>query len=128
MSRTFVLVDDAGGKEIIGFFTLSATEADSEHLPPDLAKKLPRKIPAARIGRMAVGKAHQGQGMGSFLLVEALRKILHASSEVGIAGVFVDAKNDGLVKFYSRFGFQALPNHPLVLFLPIQTIVQALKQ
>lgn len=128
LSRTFVLIDDTGGKEIIGFFTLSATEADSAHLPPALARKLPRKIPAARLGRLAVSKTHQGQGLGSFLLVEALRKILHASSEMGIAGAFVDAKDDAAAKFYSRFGFLALPNQPLVLFLPIQTITKALAQ
>ena len=114
LSRTFVMVNETAGipKPVLGYFSLSATEADTEHLPPAIARKLPRKIPAARMGRLAVSKAMQGQGLGSILLIEALRRTAHAADELGICGLFVDAKDDRAAGFYRRFGFESLPEQP----------------
>ncbi len=127
LSRTFVVVesDAVTPKPILGFFSLAATEADTEHLPPNLSKKLPRKIPAARLGRLAISKNQQGQGIGSALMIEVLRKTAHVSEDLGCCGLFVDAKDERAADFYLRFGFLPLPDQPLTLFLPIQTVVKA---
>jgi len=126
VARTFVMVeaDALPPKPVLGFFSLSACDAQSIDLSPNLAKKLPREVPAARLGRLAVAKAMQGQRIGTVLLYAALRKIALTSEELGIAGLFVDAKDDSVARFYGRFGFEALPDKPLTLFLPIQTLRQ----
>lgn len=127
VARTFVMVESSAvpPKPILGFFSLSACDAESRDLPPHLAKKLPREIPAARLGRLAVAKTMQGQRIGTVLVYAAMKKIAHTSEDLGIAGLFVDAKDESVAKFYGRFGFLPLPNQPLTLFLPIQSLQQA---
>ena len=127
ISRVFVLVDETTQKPkpLIGFFSLAACEAESDSLPTEMAKKFPRKIPAVRLGRLAVHKDQQGRGYGKDLVVHAMKKTSEGAAIVGLAGLFVDAKNESIGEFYRRFGFCLLPDQPLTLFLPIQTLVKA---
>lgn len=53
-------------------------------------------------------------------MVTALVKTAKAAARVGVAGLFVDAKDDSLAKFCSRSGFELLPDNQLTIFLPIQ--------
>ncbi len=126
MSRTFVLVDstDATPERILGFFTLSACEGLASELPDTLAKRLPRRIPAVLLGRLAVDRGVQGQGYGGALLIEAIRRVALTSSQIGIAGLFVDAQDATARAFYEKFGFAALPSDPQRLFLPLATLLQ----
>lgn len=127
ISRVFVLVEEPGQipKPILGFFSLAACEAEAETLPAALARKLPRKIPAVRLGRLAVSQSFQGRGLGSDLVLHAMRKTAEGAAIVGVAGLFVDAKDENTAGFYSRFGFIPLPDQRLTLFLPIQTLLRA---
>jgi GNAT superfamily N-acetyltransferase len=129
ISRVFVLVDREAQapKPILGFFSLAACEAKSGGLPEALGRRLPHDIPATRLGRMAVHKNTQGCGPGKDLLFPALRKTAEAALLIGIVGLFVDAKNGEVARFYERFGFQALPDQPLTLFLPIQSLRRILE-
>jgi predicted GNAT family N-acyltransferase len=128
ISQTFVLVDDqaTSPKTIHGFFSLSACEAESAYLPAKLAKKYPSRIAAVRLGRLAISLAEQGKGLGTDLISMALVKTAETAARIGVAGLFVDAKDDALTKFYTRFGFESLPDNPLTMFLPIQNITGGL--
>ncbi|MCC7420864.1 MAG: GNAT family N-acetyltransferase [Planctomycetaceae bacterium] len=125
LSRTSVLVnleaDDP--HRILGYFSLTAYQAASEDLPDSLRRKLPRTIPAILLGRLAVDQAFQSQGYGGSLLVEAMRRVAQTASLVGVAGLFVDAKDERAAQFYSHFGFVALRSNPLKLYLPIGTLI-----
>jgi GNAT superfamily N-acetyltransferase len=125
ISQTFILVDAQAKppKAIHGFFSLSACEAESAHLPARLARKYPSRIPAIRLGRLAISLTQQGKGLGTDLMSMALVKTAETASRVGVAGLFVDAKDDSLTQFYARFGFESLPDNPLTMFLPIQKII-----
>ena len=121
-----MLVDEnsATPGRILGFYTLSACEAHTDALPPDLAKRLSRTIPAVLLGRLAVDGIAHGQGYGGALLVDAIRRTAATSAQIGVAGLFVDAKDDGAAAFYRKYGFAALPSNPLRLFLPLKTLLQ----
>ncbi len=129
VARTFVMVeaDAQAPKAILGFFSLSAFEVTGAVLPRAVAKKLPREIPAARLGRLAVAKSLQGQKIGTVLMYAALRKVAQTADSIGIAALFVDAKDEHAAKFYKRFHFVPLPEQPLTLFLPLRTLLEAVK-
>jgi len=125
ISRTFVLIDDAVPADILGFFTLASCEVRVEKLPQKYVKKYPQKVPAAKLARLAVAKKRQRQSLGAFMLVNAIERIIRVSEHLGIMVFFVDAKDQSAKAFYEQFGFIALPDNPLELFLPIATLKQA---
>lgn len=125
ISKTFVYVDTDSPETILGFFTLSICEIVTEGLPRKYSKRLPKKVPAAKLGRLAVSRACQGQQIGGILMVEAMKRTLAVADNFGIVGFFVDAKNDRAQKFYEGFGFVELQVNPRVLFLPLKTLIEA---
>ncbi len=62
--------------------------------------------------------------MGRELLVNALRRIVRASKEIGIYAVRVDAIDDKAKQFYLKYEFIPFEDSPLSLFLPLKTIKQ----
>ena len=125
ISRTFVLVDSGNPFEILGFFTLAACEILVEKLPPRFAKKYPLRASAAKLARMAVESQSQKQGLGRYMMVNAMERVLRVAEQIGIIGFFVDAKDEVAAAYYRQFGFIPLPDNPLELFLPIETIRKA---
>jgi GNAT superfamily N-acetyltransferase len=119
----FVLVT-GGDTSILGYYTLSSFGIDVGELPSDVAKKLPRYplIPATLLGRLAVDRRYQGQGIGEFLLMDALHRALVQSFEIAAAAVVVDAIDAGATKFYQHFGFVAFPSITGRLFLPMKAV------
>ena len=130
ISRTFVLVDEAATvpKPIVGFFSLNICQIKSETLTAQAAKKLPRDVAGVRLGRLAVAKGYQRQGIGKVLLVAAMRKFIEIYNTAGGIGLFVDAKDHDAKRYYEQFGFVSLPSNELELFLPVKTILEALAQ
>jgi GNAT superfamily N-acetyltransferase len=130
ISRTFVLVEElaAEPKRILGFFALNLCQITSESLPPNEAKQLPRSVSGVRLGRLAVARELQGQGLGKILLVAASKKFLEIFHTAGGIGLFVDAKDQQAKAFYEHFGFVSLPSNELELFLPVATLQEALTQ
>ena len=128
ISRTFVLVDEAATepKPIVGYFTLNICQLRAEQLPAEVARRLPREVAGVKLGRLAVSKTRQRQGLGKLLLVAAMKKFVEVFDSAGGIGLFVDAKGNEAKAYYERFGFVSLPDTPLLLFLPLQTIRDAL--
>ena len=79
-----------------------------------------------RLGRLAVAKAFQRQGIGRTLLVAAMGKFIEIFNTAGGIGLSVDAKDQAAKHHYEQFGFVALPSNELELFLPVKTIQAAL--
>ena len=61
----------------------------------------------AELVALARHESRRGTGLGSILLVEALRYVEEASQRVGLPGVFLYATEEG-AKLYSRYGFRRL--------------------
>jgi len=127
ISRTFVLTDSTSA--ILGFFTLTLCELHSEQLPSKQARKYPlHGVPAVRLARLAVSRKEQKKGNGELLLAEAVHRTALVADQAGVVGLFVDAKDEVARQFYLRYGFLAIPGHPLQLFLPIATIRALIRQ
>lgn len=128
ISRTFVLVEENASEPepILGFFSLNLCQIKSEALSAEEAKKLPRDVSGIRLGRLAVAKTYQRQGIGKTLLVAAMGKFLEIFNTAGGIGLFVDAKDHAAKRYYEQFGFVFLPSNELELFLPVKTIQEAL--
>lgn len=122
---TFALVDTEH-QALAGYYTLSATSIRLGELPPDLAEKLPRYplVPATLLGRLAIDAGYQGKGLGEFLLMDALQRSCTQSQAIASMAVVIDAKGEGAVRFYERYGFIKFPEQSYRLFLPMKTIAR----
>jgi GNAT superfamily N-acetyltransferase len=118
LSKTFVAVHEPEPATICGYYALTLTEVDQHHLPDAHRKKLPRRIPGVRLGRLAVDRHYHGKGLGQLLLVDALTRARRIYTEAGGIGIFVDAIDERAAGYYVRFGFLTVPDNPLLLFLP----------
>ena len=119
IARVFVCT--AGDADaLLGFYTLSALSVDLSSLPEEIARKLPRHpVPCALIGRLAVDRSAQGQGLGGMLLADAVKRIGVAGETVAMHAVIVDAANGDAMRFYERFGFVPLADELMRLYLPL---------
>jgi len=96
---------------ILGYYTLSPEAVDLSVLgaaDADLLKKLPRypRLGAVLLGRLAVAKSAQGQGLGELLLLDAMVRVLH--SEIPAVLMVTNPKDAQAEAFYRKFGFDRL--------------------
>jgi GNAT superfamily N-acetyltransferase len=117
LSKTFVAVREEAPARICGYYALTLAELENRHLPEAWRKKLPRRIPGVRLGRLAIDTQYQGKGLGELLLVDALTRAQRIYAEAGGIGLFVDALDEQAAGYYLNFGFEASPDNPMLLFL-----------
>ena len=126
LSRTYVLLR-AGEVHVRGYYAVSNHSITFDALPPGEAKGLPQiDVPVMLLGRLAVDRSVQGQGLGAYLLVDALRRAEYLSKHVGVRAVEVHAIDNGARAFYLKYGFMELRDDPHHLFLPV-AVIRALK-
>lgn len=125
-SVCFVLVPESDPSRIAGYYTLTQTSIVVGKLPAELTKKLPRypEFGATLIGRLARDLDWRGIGVGSMLLIDALRRCVRQSEEAGAIVVVTDPKDDNAHAFYAAHGFSALDEHRM--FIPMQTVLTQL--
>jgi GNAT superfamily N-acetyltransferase len=126
VARIFVAIDDRLG--VVGFYSLSTFTLTITDLPREHIKRLPRYdlIRAALIGRLARDQRVRGQGVGDFLLADAVRRILSAASTLAVFAIVVEAKDEQEAAFYGNFGFMPFPNRPFRLFIPVADAIEAM--
>ena len=109
---------------ILGYYTLSSIGIIADELPEDLIKKLPRYpiLPGILVGRLARDEEARGKKIGHYLLIDALKRSLDISTQLGSVAVIVEAKNEKAILFYKNFGFFEFPDNGRRLFLPMNTI------
>ena len=128
VAAAFVLVEPPAS-QVLGYYTLSACVINVEHVPPDLAKRLPRypQLPVTLLGRLARDTRVKGKGAGEFLLMDALSRAFTATRTVASMAVVVDAKDAKAEAFYQDFGFTVLQDQPRRLMLAMSVISQLFK-
>jgi predicted N-acetyltransferase YhbS len=118
----YVLCEE-GAREIIGYYTLSAFAIEAQDLAADVVAKLPRYplLPAALLGRLAVGQKYRGQNRGKMLVLDAVQRVCR--SDVAAMALVADAINERVAaSFYAPLGFLPIPNRPLRLYLPLNRV------
>lgn len=102
-SKTFVVAD---GRRVAGYFSLAVGQVDRVEAPERIRKGMGQyPIPVVLLARLAVDRAHQGQGIGVGMLQDAIRRTLLIAEQAGIRALLthpIDANADA---FYRRFGF-----------------------
>jgi GNAT superfamily N-acetyltransferase len=107
-SRTYV-VCPTGSNTIIGYAALSMGQVLAQEVTGAMRRNMPRHIPAVLLGRLAIDRAWQGQGLGRALLADVVRRALLASREISARLVIVHAISPAAEAFYLHHGFTRLP-------------------
>jgi GNAT superfamily N-acetyltransferase len=127
-AKTFLAIDDADGKTVLGFYSLSPGAVQYARTPEIVRRGLARHdVPWFRLARLAVDRRAQGQGLGGQLLLAAGRRCLRVSAEVGGVALLIDAKNDAVAGWYASYGAVPLADAPLTLLLPLATVEAAMR-
>ena len=130
ISQTFVLVDDADPvpRPVIGYFTLRPYEIDRTRLPQKLRTGYTNRIGAYLLTKLAVANGHKSKGIGTILLYDVLRRVIALIDQGAGVGLFVDAKHEDVITFYTQRGFTRLATNSLELYMPKKTIQELLSK
>lgn len=125
LSACFVMIDQK--IELLkGYYTLANNSIPLENIPNQIRKKLSKSyssIPTTLLGRLAIDKRFQGQGIGKLLLIDALKRSYETSRSIGSFAVIVDPLYEEAENFYEKYGFIKLPDSGK-MFLPMNEIKQ----
>ena len=111
VSRTSFVCDPVTGA-IVGYVSLCTGQIQRGFLPKARQRNQPDPLPIILLGQLAIDRQYQGRGYARSLLWFALTTALRLSKEVGCFGVLTHSLDDGLRRFYQRFGFEELPGDP----------------
>ena len=127
-AKTFLAIDDADNRTILGYYSLSPASIAYARTPELIRRGLAHyDVPAFRLARLAVDLQVQGQGLGGQLLMSAGKRCLLASAEVGGVALLIDAKNARAAAWYASYGALPLLDAPLSLLLSLATVQASLK-
>lgn len=114
LSVTYVLEQN---NETLAFFSVSNDSIKKENIPKPKFKKLAKPIPhekrysslpAVKVGRFAICKTKQQQGVGTALL-DFIKVWFTNGNKTGCRFIIVDAYNNpATIAFYQKNGFQFL--------------------
>ncbi len=122
-AKTFLAISKSDGKTILGFYSLCPASLEHARLPEIVRKGLARhEVPVFRLGRLAVNRPVQGQGLGGQLILAAGRRCLLVATVVGGVALLIDAKSERAVQWHSSYGATPLADAPLSLLLPLATV------
>lgn len=122
-ARTYVICDAAEQARVVGYYAIATSMARRQTVPSaKLRKGMPEEIPLLLIGRLALDAGYQGQGLGTNLLADALRRCLAAAEIAGARGVIAHAIDDEAKRFYERHGFLESPIGERTMLMAIETV------
>lgn len=123
-SRTYVVVDPEDDTLVAGYYTLTTTSVRPEDMGSMMLKRYPGLDSSGLIARLAVDQNYHGQGLGEYLLVSAIRRLILLSNGLGFPVIIVDPK-DGVATFYEKYGFQRFDSEEERMFLTIKDAIAA---
>ena len=124
-SRCFVIRD---GDKAVGFYTLSAGGIGHDLAPKAMRRNMPNPLPVLLLGRLAIDRRYQNQGLGKALLRDALLRAVAVSLETGVFAILLHALSDSARQFYLSRGFVESPIQPMTLMMTLQTAREILTE
>ena len=115
-SRTFVVCDE---DRIVGYYALAASAIAPDAATGRFRRNMPDPIPVAVLGRLAIGKAYQGKGLGRALFRDAGLRVLAAAESIGIRGMLVHAISEEAKAFYIALGLVESPLESMTLMVTV---------
>jgi len=121
-SKTHVLIDENSPQQIIGFYTLNSVLIDKP-IQHQISINYPYDLFGVNLARMGIDINFQKNSLSSHLIIDAIEKTIIINNNMGCQGLFLDAKNSKLIKYYEKFGFELLLDTGNKMWLPIGTIM-----
>ena len=107
-SRTYVICP-SGSHKVIGYYAICMGQIFSQEAVGSMRRNMPRQIPAVILGRLAIDKKWQDQGLGKALLQDAVQRSARAAKEVSARLLIAHAISPEAEVFYLHYGFTRLP-------------------
>ncbi|PTM43133.1 GNAT family N-acetyltransferase [Bosea sp. 124] len=114
-SRIYVVAEETG--RVVAYYALASGALASAVATGRLRRNMPDPIPMAIIGRLAVDRGFQGQGLGVAILRDAVLRTRQAAAILGIRGILVHALSEDAKRFYECHGFRAGSASPMTLVM-----------
>ena len=117
MVAAWMAVND-GDAAVLGFYTLGALAVRAALGPKKWQRARVPDIPVIYIRAVAVHADMQGKGVGTALLIDAMKRCLEISVQMGAAAIVLDVLEDAQFQrrwdFYEGLGFRYLgdPDNP----------------
>jgi predicted N-acetyltransferase YhbS len=92
--------------------SLSTAQIERGTLPKSARRNRPDPVPVLLLGQLAVDSRYQGLGIARSLMIFALKTSVRFSREIGCFGVLTHPLDEGVRRFYDKFGFETLPFDP----------------
>ena len=122
-SRTYVV---CAADRVIGYYALATGGIAHAHAPGRVRRNMPDPLPVMIIGRLAVDRTWQGQGIGAGLLRDAISRIVQAADIAGIRAIVVNAIDEEAKRFYQHHGFGVSPTDALQLIITMSDAARAM--
>lgn len=113
---------------VLGFYTLGALAVRADLGPTKWQRAGVPDIPVIYVRAVAVRRDMQGKGLGTALVVDAMRRCLGIAEQMGAAAIVLDVLEDDHFerrsRFYADLGFQSLrdPDNPHRVFIPMADV------
>lgn len=121
--RTFVVADQ--DSRICGYYAMAAGVVSHPMATSSVRRNMPDPIPVMVLARLAVDHRTQGMHLGASLLQDAVNRALAVSHNAGVRALLVHALHDRAKQFYTHYGFQVSPAHPMTLMLRLNSVKPA---
>jgi GNAT superfamily N-acetyltransferase len=95
---------------VLAYYSLTGHVLQRDRLPKSIGRGSPDEVPAVLLARLALDHSLHGHGHGGELLLDALARVVVATSQVAARFVVVDALHDTAATFYEHHGFRRIPN------------------
>lgn len=115
------------GDGVVAYYSLAAGSVEVADATERMAcGQGGQPIPVVLLARLAVDLREQGLGLGERMLFEALARAAAAAGIIGARAVLVHALDRSVKAFYSLYGFEPSPTHPLHLMLLMKDVRKTL--
>ena len=123
-----------GDRGVLGFYTLGAMAVRPNFGPKAWQHARVPDVPVIYIRAVAVHEAMQGRGLGTALVIDAIKRCAAIAEQMGAAAIVLDVLQDAHFerrrKFYADLGFQSLqdPDNPNRVYISMADVRTTLAQ